>query len=198
MKRIGLLGGSFDPVHLAHLALAETARATLSLDEVQLIPAGQPWQRAALHTSAAQRQDMVELAIADRPGLTVNPVELHRQGATYTYDTVSTLPSGPEYFWLLGADQLANFCTWRRWQDIADCVTLVVANRPGTALVPPDALAEHLRQAGRALIEVPFQPLDISSSRVRAAYAEGRPIDALVPAAVAQYIARHGLYQQAV
>ncbi|ASC62888.1 nicotinate (nicotinamide) nucleotide adenylyltransferase [Achromobacter denitrificans] len=195
MKRIGLLGGSFDPVHVAHIALARSALQALGLAEVQLIPAANPWQRAALHATAQQRRDMLELAIDGHPGLAVNPIEIDRGGATYTIDTLRALPQDARYVWLLGADQLANFCTWRDWQDIARQVDLAVATRPGTALSAPPALAEHLRSLGRDLQELPFSPMPVSASQIRQRLAQGEPTEGLLDPAVTAYIAAHHLYR---
>ncbi|MDF3847737.1 MULTISPECIES: nicotinate (nicotinamide) nucleotide adenylyltransferase [Achromobacter] len=195
MKRIGLLGGSFDPVHVAHIALARSALQALDLAEVQLIPAANPWQRAALHATAQQRRDMLELAIDGHPGLAVNPIEIDRGGATYTIDTLRALPQDARYVWLLGADQLANFCTWRDWQDIARQVDLAVATRPGTALSAPPALAEHLRSLGRDLQELPFSPMPVSASQIRQRLAQGESTEGLLDPAVTAYIAAHHLYR---
>jgi len=156
--RIGLLGGSFDPVHLAHLALARTALHELNLTEVQLIPAANPWQRAALNATPVHRLRMIELAIADQTGLVVNPIEINRGGATYTIDTLRALPPGPRYIWILGADQLANFCTWHGWQDIVTRVDLAVAVRPGTPLAPPDELVQWLDAQRSEASPVPPSP----------------------------------------
>lgn len=191
---IGLLGGSFDPVHEAHIALAEAARKALALSEVQLIPAANPWQREPLKASAEHRLRMLELAVAGHAGLSVNPIEISRGGATYTLDTLRALPPG-HYVWLLGADQLANFCTWRGWQEIATRVDLAVAVRPGTALRVPDELAQWLAAHERPLREVPFAPMDVSASDIRDRLAHGASASHLLNPAVADYIARHGLYR---
>ncbi|WP_278485551.1 nicotinate (nicotinamide) nucleotide adenylyltransferase [Achromobacter insolitus] len=195
MKRIGLLGGSFDPVHLAHIALAQNALQSLGLAEVQLIPAANPWQRAALHATAEQRRDMLQLAIAGHAGLVVNPTEIERGGATYTIDTLRALPQDARYVWLLGTDQLANFCTWRNWQDIASLVDLAVATRPGTELSAPPALAAHLLSQGRKLQELPFTPMPVSASEIRRRLAQGESTDGMLAAPVAAYIAAHHLYR---
>ncbi|AVG38384.1 MULTISPECIES: nicotinate (nicotinamide) nucleotide adenylyltransferase [Achromobacter] len=195
MKRIGLLGGSFDPVHLAHIALAQNALQSLGLAEVQLIPAANPWQRAALHATAEQRRDMLQLAIAGHAGLVVNPIEIERGGATYTIDTLRALPQDARYVWLLGTDQLANFCTWRNWQDIASLVDLAVATRPGTELSAPPALAAHLLSQGRKLLELPFTPMPVSASEIRRRLAQGESTDGMLAAPVAAYIAAHHLYR---
>ena len=195
MKRIGLLGGSFDPVHVAHIALAQTALQALGLDEVQLIPAANPWQRAALHATAEQRRDMLQLAIAGHAGLALNPIEIERGGATYTIDTLRALPQDARYVWLLGADQLANFCTWRDWRQITSLVDLAVATRPGTPLSAPPELAEHLRALGRELQELPFAPMPVSASEIRQRLARGESAKGLLAAPVAAYIAAHHLYR---
>jgi len=195
LKRIGLLGGSFDPVHVAHIALAQTALQALGLDEVQLIPAANPWQRAALHATAEQRRDMLQLAIAGHAGLALNPIEIERGGATYTIDTLRALPQDARYVWLLGADQLANFCTWRDWRQITSLVDLAVATRPGTPLSAPPELAEHLRALGRELQELPFAPMPVSASEIRQRLARGESAEGLLAAPVAAYIAAHHLYR---
>ncbi len=194
--RIGLLGGSFDPVHSAHLLLASTALSELKLDQVQLIPAGQPWQRPPLGASATERLEMLRLALGETPGLNVNSVEIDRNGPTYTIDTLESLPEGPEYFWILGADQLENFCTWRQWKDIVSRVQLVVAQRPGSELIAPPELAAWLQTHNKRLIHLPFQPLNVSASEIRQRIARGETTVDHLPEAVALYITAHGLYRQ--
>jgi len=195
LKRIGLLGGSFDPVHVAHIALAQNALQALGLTQVQLIPAANPWQRAALNATGEQRRDMLELAVAGHPGLAVNPIEIQRGGATYTIDTLRALPQDARYVWLLGADQLANFCTWRDWKEISRLVDLAVAMRPGTALSAPAELAEWLNRHGRDLLELPFPPMPVSASDIRRRLAQGESTDGLLDSSVAAYIAAHKLYR---
>ena len=193
--RIGLLGGSFDPVHSAHLVLAQTALAALSLDEDQLIPAGQPWQRTPLGASPAHRLAMIKLAVGNTTGLQVNPIEIDRTGPTYTVETLALLPKGHDYFWILGADQLENFCTWRDWSIIASKVQLVVAQRPGSNVAAPAALATWLTQNNRHLVHLPFDPLDVSANEIRQRIARGDSTCDLIPEAVGQYITEHGLYR---
>lgn len=195
MKTIGLYGGSFDPIHKAHLALARTARDALSLDEVQFIPARNPWQRAPLVASEQQRAQMITLALNNERGLALNPLELTREGATYTIDTVRSLPAGPRYFWMLGADQLANFCTWKQWEDIVDHVELAVACRPGSSLQAPAPLSARLHTLGLALTVVPFAPTSVSGSGIRERLTNGEPVDDLVPSTVCRYIEQLGLYR---
>ncbi|MEI7570932.1 MAG: nicotinate (nicotinamide) nucleotide adenylyltransferase [Alcaligenaceae bacterium] len=194
--RIGLLGGSFDPVHRAHLVLAKTALTELRLNEVQLIPAGQPWQRPPLGASPAHRLAMLELAVGQTAGLRVNPIEINRTGPTYTVETLAQLPQAPEYFWILGADQLENFCTWRDWSVIASKVQLVVAQRPGSTLAAPAELDAWLTQNQRHLVHLPFDPLDVSANEIRQRIARGDSTHDLIPEAVGRYITEHGLYRQ--
>lgn len=194
IKKIGLLGGSFDPVHLAHIALAETARQALGLESVQLIPAADPWQRRPLAATGEQRLAMLDIATRNYPHLHVNPVEIQRGGTTYTIDTLRQLPDGADYFWILGADQLRNFCSWQCWQEITSLLTLAVAQRPGSPLVAPQALTEHLAAQGGQLIELPFEPTAISATFIRERLAAGESTDKMLDTAVAQYIQQNGLY----
>ena len=193
-RHIGLLGGSFDPVHIAHIALARTALQALALDGVELLPAADPWQRPPLAASGQQRLDMLRLAIADEPGLSVNPIEIERGGPTYTVDTLRALPKQNRYTWLLGADQLSNFCTWRDWQEIVALVDLAVAARPGSPVVAAPALQARLDELGRTLQQLPFTPVPISASDIRQRLARGESIAGLVPDAAISYIQTHRLY----
>ncbi len=191
MRRVGLLGGTFDPVHTAHVALAHAALAGLQLDEVRWIPAGRPWQKGGI-TDAVHREAMVRLAIADQPRFSIDRIEIERQGASYTLDTVRALQQrepGTEWFLIIGQDQYAGLHTWGNWPDLLARVTLAVANRPGVpAAVHPDVLA-HPHRA------VPLAMLDISSTDIRARVAAGQDISQLVPPQVARYIDQHQLYK---
>lgn len=192
--RIGLLGGSFDPVHLAHTGLARAAWQFLSLDHVQLIPAANPWQREPLAASSSHRLAMLDIAIRQYSCLRINPLEIERGGASYTIDTLRQLPAGPEYHWILGADQLENFCTWDSWQDITRLACLAVAQRPGAMLQAPAALNEHLGSIGRKLIHLPFEPTPISATLIRQRLAAGESTSGMLDVAVEQYIKQKGLY----
>jgi len=198
VKVIGLLGGSFDPVHLAHVSLAKAALTELCLDEVQLIPAANPWQRGALKASAEHRMAMLEIAIRDEPAICVNAIEINRGGKTYTVDTVRSLPKDSEYVWILGADQLENFPTWHEWRDIASLVRIAVAQRPGAAVQAPQELQVHLQNQGRSLLHIPFSPMPVSASEIRQRLAQELSTYGMLDPAVAQYIKQHGLYQQVV
>src|SRR5690606_40234256 len=120
----------------------------LALDQVEILPAGHPWQRAPLRAAGSHRRRMIDLAIAGDPRLAVNPIELERDGPTYTIDTLKALPQDAKYVWLLGADQLANFCTWRQCKEIVRYVDLAVSSRPDTSLGAPVELLASLHDSG--------------------------------------------------
>lgn len=197
--RTGLLGGSFDPVHNAHLALAQAALAHLRLDSVELIPAAEPWQKDQLGASAEHRVAMLELAIAASPGLCVNRIEINRAGPTYTLDTLRELRAGDDpahqYVWILGSDQLVNFCTWQGWREIVRRVELAVARRPGSPQGLPADLQQALTADARTMHEIPFTPTPLSATSIRQRIAAGLSLDGQTPPAVAQYIHEHGLYR---
>jgi nicotinate-nucleotide adenylyltransferase len=198
VSRIALLGGTFDPPHNAHLALAHAALGELGLAEVRWIPAGQPWQKlqGRAVTPAAHRVAMVEAAIRGAggdPRFTLDRIEVERPGPSYTLDTVRMLAArepGREWVLLVGQDQYAGLHTWHGWRELLGLVTLAVANRPGVVREP----AEQVRALPHRVVPLPM--LDISATDIRARVAAGQPITELVPAEVAGYIARHGLYRR--
>lgn len=191
-ERLGLFGGSFDPVHRAHVELARRALAELRLDRVLWIPAGQPWQKARPMTPAVHREAMLRLAIADEPRFVIDRRELDRAGPTYTVETVRELRAehpGAQLFLIIGQDQYAGFHTWEGWPEILQQVVLAVANRPGVApAVHPD-----VRHHGHQVVPLPM--LDIAATDIRARVARGEAIDHLVPPEVARYIELKGLYR---
>ena len=194
-RRVGLLGGSFDPVHRAHVELAHCARRHLSLDSVKLMPAAQPWQRGSLGADAQHRVEMLKLAIADEPGLEVSTIEIDRGGPTYTIDTVRLLPSENSYFWILGADQLENFCSWKDWKEIIARVHLAVAARPGSSLQPPPQLEAELQALNRTLHVIPMTPDALSATAIRHRLNTQQNVEGMLNPGVAQYIHQHGLYR---
>ena len=192
-RRVAIFGGSFDPPHNAHVALARTARAALSLDEVRWIPAGQPWQKARDMTPAPMREAMVRLAIEGEPACTLDRIELERSGPSVTLDTVAALRARePDTEWvlLIGGDQYANLHTWRDWERLLSLTVLAVAQRPGERPPPDPAVQRHPHTA------VPLPMLDISSTDIRQRVSRGESIADLVPPKVARYIAQHSLYQE--
>ena len=184
--RIGIFGGTFNPIHLGHLLLAETARETLALDRVVFIPSHQPpHKRAKDLLPGAHRVKLIELAIRDQPAFVVSDIELEREGPSYSIETVQILRKQlPQatLFLLIGADMLS--VRWLAWDELKRLCTIVVARRPGS---PPR------REASLKWLTMP--QLDIASSDIRARLKAGRSIRYLVPAAVERYIRQHRLYQ---
>ena len=191
-RRIGLFGGSFDPVHLAHLALARQALEQLQLDELRWVPVGQAWQKARAMTPAPQREAMLQLALDGEPRFMLERCELQRAGPSYTLDTLRELQAatpGAHWFLLIGQDQYRNLHTWHGVDELLQRVTLAVAQRPGE---PAEADA-RVRAAPMVVLALP--PMDISATDIRHHVAAGKDISALVPPTVALYIHQQGLYR---
>jgi nicotinate-nucleotide adenylyltransferase len=193
-RRVGLFGGSFDPVHRAHLALAKAALQELQLDEVRWVPTGHAWQKSRTLTDATHRVAMLRLALADEPRFVLDRIEIERTGPSYTLDSVQALQAthpGTQWFLLIGQDQYAGLHTWHGWRQLLGLVVLAVANRPGDLhAIHPDVMRHPHRV-------VPLPMLDISATEVRARAANGEDLTPLVPPEVARYIKSHGLYRPA-
>ncbi len=189
--KIGVLGGTFDPIHNAHLLLAEQAREQLGLRKVLFVPAGDPWRKAFRRVAPAEhRLAMTRLAVADDPGFIVDDCEVQREGASYTADTLRELHQRykkDELFLLLGEDALADLPFWRDPEKIAEEVRIVVAPRGGVVL--PELPFDPER-----VVRIEMPHLDISSTGVRERAKAGRSLRYLVPDAVAAYITEHKLY----
>jgi nicotinate-nucleotide adenylyltransferase len=194
-RRIGLFGGSFNPPHLAHLALARLARDQLQLDEVRWLPAGRPWQKPSDSLAPADdRVAMVRAMITGEPGFVVDQREIRRQGPSYTIDTVRELRAEqPEAEWVLiiGQDQYARIDTWRDAAQLAPLVGFAVAARDGQKPHPPAAWAGLQHQ----LLVLPLPAMSISATDIRHRLATGQRVDALVGEPVARYIDQHLLYR---
>jgi len=191
--RIGVLGGTFDPIHVAHLLLAEQAREQLVLDKVLLIPAGDPWRKASRDVSpAALRLEMVRRATAENPLFEVDDREVRRDGATYTVDTLrelrAELDEDDDLFLILGEDALADLPNWKEPEALPEYATIVVAPREGVEL--PETLP--FDPAAIERIDMPY--LDVSSTDLRQRARLGRSLRYLVPDAVLAFIAEQGLY----
>ncbi len=187
--RTGILGGTFDPIHIAHLHAAETALFA-GLDRVVFMPVGDPWQKSDREISpVGHRIEMVRLAIASIDGFEIDLRETERTGPTYTIDTLLSFPETEELFVILGADAAAGIRSWHRWEEVVDRSRIVVVPRPGT---PASAITEALPGA----LRLEMAALDISSTMIRAMAGEGRPFRFLVPEGVVDYISANNLYAQ--
>jgi nicotinate-nucleotide adenylyltransferase len=199
MRRLGILGGTFDPIHHGHLVAAEEAHHQLQLDQVLFVPAGMPPHKPSRPISPAHhRLRMVELAIAGKPYLAISRIDVDRAGPCYTVDTLDLLRAewGPEptFFFIEGADSLADILTWYQPQRLIERCELAVVERPGVELDLP-RLENHLPGLTARIHWVQMPRLEISSSDLRARVRAGRPIAYLVPAAVEAYIREQGLYE---
>ena len=191
------MGGTFDPIHIGHLAIAEEARVRLSLDEVLFVPARvSPLKLGNTHATGDDRYRMVELAIADNASFRVSRMELDRQGPSYTVDTLEALHDAygsVEPYFVLGMDSLETLTHWRRPDDIVRLARLVVVSRPGFE-VDWEALERAIPGLSRAIEVIDTLRLDISSTELRERVRQGMPIRYLVPAPVEAYIREHRLY----
>ena len=211
VRRLGLLGGTFDPVHYGHLDAAEAARTTLALDAVVFIPAYAPPHRASLpRASVFHRFALIALAVSGHPGMRVSDRELVRATPSYTADTLRALHEEgwhrSQLFFILGTDAFADIATWREYPAVLDGANFVVMARPGTrpeqALARTPDLMARVRQptlssspAGHTWVHLmEASTRDVSSTLVRRRLAAGEPVADLVPDAVAQHIAAHHLY----
>ncbi len=194
---LGILGGTFDPIHHGHLAIAEEARETLGLERVLLVPAARPPHKPGRPVTAAEhRLAMVRLAAAENPALDASPMEVDRGGDSFTVDTLEALRrEGCEDVWfILSSDALAGLPTWRDPDRILELARLAVMPRGGQATIDERWVGEHFPGREDRIRFLPGPLLPISGSVIRRRVAAGRSIRYLVPDAVARYIAQHRLY----
>lgn len=209
MALSGVFGGTFDPIHLGHLATVREVRRTLALDAVRFIPAATPPHRDSPHASAADRLAMVELAVVEYPGFTVDDRELKRAAPSFTYDTLCSLRAefpGRILCLIMGRDALLGLPTWHRWEEILQLAHIAVMDRPGWRGGAPRpewwrraGTADRddlLRSPGGKIISVAVTPVDISATDIREGIREGRDMSALLPPAVWDYISRKRLYDR--
>jgi nicotinate-nucleotide adenylyltransferase len=193
--RLGVFGGSFDPPHLAHVALARAAVEQLALDELRVLPTGQAWHKARALTPAEHRLAMALEAFAEVPRTVVDDRELRRSGPTYTVDTLRQLREErpqAELVLVIGADQAEALHSWRETGEILRLATVAVAARARPDPDAPPFDASTLPGGRFAAVELP--PMPVSATQVRALVGAGQGIGHLVPPGVASYIARHDLY----
>ncbi len=193
-RRVGVFGGTFDPPHFGHLALAEWARTELKLDCVLFVPAGiPPHKRSAARSSALHRLAMTRLAIRGNRAFRVSDVEVRRRGPSWTADTVRTLAArypGVRLHLLMGQDMYATFDRWREPNDIARLAVLGVALRPGA----PEPRRSRWAARGLGVVKLANPGFELSSSALRSRARRGLSLRYLVPDAVARYVKRHALY----
>ena len=195
-RRLGVMGGTFDPIHHGHLVAASEVAAKFALDEVVFVPTGQPWQKADREVSLPEdRYLMTTIATASNPRFSVSRVDIDRPGSTYTLDTLRDLRShygeAVDLFFITGADALSQILTWHGVLELFELAHFVGVTRPGTTLGQHDI--EHLPTDKVTLLEVPA--LAISSTDCRNRVREQLPIWYLVPDGIVQYIAKRGLYR---
>ncbi|WP_098960501.1 nicotinate-nucleotide adenylyltransferase [Pseudonocardia sp. N23] len=193
-RRIGVMGGTFDPIHHGHLVAASEVADRFELDEVVFVPTGQPWQKTAEEVSPAEdRYLMTVIATASNPRFSVSRVDIDRGGPTYTADTLRdlrTLNPDAQLFFITGADALEQILSWRKLDELFENAHFIGVTRPGYELD-----AEHLPDGSVSLVEVPA--MAISSTDCRRRVAEGHPVWYLVPDGVVQYISKRSLYRKA-
>ncbi|RUL88515.1 nicotinate-nucleotide adenylyltransferase [Tautonia sociabilis] len=201
--RLGLFGGTFDPIHLGHLILAESCREAMALDLVWFVVAGQPpHKQREGRTPVSDRLEMVRIAIAGNPAFEVSEIEARSPGPHYTYRTLEEVARsrpGDELFFLIGGDSLADLPTWREPGRVMSLATVVAVGRPGTAEPPANATREILdaHPDARPIARVDAPLVEVSSRDLRRRVAEGRSIRYLVPRGVEAYIEAHRLYRPA-
>ena len=194
--RIGLFGGTFDPVHLGHLILAEQCREALRLDQVRFVVAGSPPHKPGDRTDVKHRLEMVRLAIAGHSAFVLSEVETNRPGPHYSVETLQAIRQeqpDDDLFFLIGADSLADLPNWREPATIARLATIVVVNRPGLDLPAPQALPDFGPET-HALLSVAIPPIGIASSDLRARLKQGSSVRYMVPRGVEAYLTEHALY----
>jgi nicotinate-nucleotide adenylyltransferase len=200
-KRLGVMGGTFDPIHHGHLVAASEVADIFGLDEVVFVPTGRPWQKRQQPVTAAEdRYLMTVIATAANPRFSVSRVDIDRGGPTYTKDTLRDLvalnPDADLYF-ITGADALASILSWQNWEDMFSLARFVGVSRPGYELDGQHIAAAMKELPADALSLVEIPALAISSTDCRHRAESGRPIWYLVPDGVVQYVSKRGLYQSA-
>jgi len=199
---IGVLGGTFDPIHNGHLLMAEEARARLNLTVVLFVPAGQPWLKVDSPISAAEhRVQMVRLAIAGKPYFKLSTMEIERAGPTYTVDTIAELRAqlgeGDELFFIMGRDNLSELPQWKEPSRLVEMCYLVAVPRPGSPSPDLKALEAIIPELSQRVMLMEKPKVDISASVIRDRVVRGLSMDHLVPLPVSRYIRENGLYTTA-
>ena len=201
MRKVGIMGATFDPIHIGHLILGENAYLQFGLDKVVFMPSGNPPHKKERDGGTdLQRMDMVKLAIASNTHFEISDIEMNEEGYTYTYRTLEKLVKehpDTEYYFIIGADSLFYFDTWKNPQRIADACTLVVATRNHTSDAKLDEKIEFVRKRFNANIEkLDTENIDCSSSQIRSWIKEGHTVKYYVPDTVINYIHTYHVYAE--
>lgn len=199
-KRLGILGGTFDPIHLGHLRMAEAVYERMSLEQIIFIPAFVPPHKLGMDFApAADRFAMTELAVADRSDFSVSDMELRRSGISYTIDTVRQLRAiykDEDLYFIIGADSVAQLHTWHYIEEMLELVMFVAAGRPGYEGVMDEVVMHLGPRAKERIILLDTPEYDISSTEIRSRIRAGGSLAGMVPGAVEKYIYQHHLYQK--
>lgn len=210
-NKIGVLGGTFDPIHLGHLRLALELKQALGLAQMRLMPCHRPVHRDQPQVSSAQRAEMIRLALADCPALTLDERELRRDQPSYTFDTLCSLRAelgaDVSLIWVMGTDAFAALDSWNRWQELLDYTHLAVIERPGFLLPETGPVAAFLHRhrapmdvvdelPGGSIVLPSLRLLDISATDIRAQLGKGESPQFLIPDSVRRYILAEGLYRR--
>ncbi len=199
-EKIGILGGTFDPVHLGHLIIAEEVRSNLGLDKILFVPAGVPWMRENEGVSAGKhRLNMVDLAVKSNPHFQSSSIEIDRQGVTYTADTLETLREDldheVELSFIMGMDVLEKFHLWKSPETVVELCSLVIVNRPGNQAVDVNEVVKKYPEAGAKLRIINVPRMEISSSEIRERVRQEKSLKYLVSEEVIEYIDQNNLYK---
>ena len=200
--KIGIMGGTFDPIHNGHLIIAENSRINFNLEKILFIPTGLPAHKIENEiTYSDYRYEMVLLSINSNPYFTVSPMEIERMGITYTIDTIKNLQKlnkNVEYYFIMGEDSLYNFHKWKDYRELLNICKFIVAKRKNENNKLEEKIEElnNICKDSIYLLESPM--IDISSTDIRERIIQNKPIKYLVPEAVELYIKKHGLYGESI
>jgi len=199
-RRIGLMGGSFDPPHLAHAALAQSAIEQLQLDRLIVLPTGDAWHKSRTLTDGQHRLKMTQLAFAGIEQCKIDDREILRAGPSYTIDSLLEVQkdeAGSEFFLIIGEDQALQFSTWHRWRDILSMTHLVVAQRPHESSISQSSAQLHPSEMD-TVITLDFEAMAVSATQIRLRIENRQDVSAWVPANVLQYIHKQNLYTKTI
>ncbi len=198
--KFGIMGGTFDPIHIGHLIIAEEARVLLKLEEVIFIPTGNPPHKKISNvTDSLHRYRMTKLAIEDNPYFSISPIEIERKGTTYTIDTINKLKetfNNTEFFFIIGGDSIINIDKWKDYKQLLQNCKFIVAKRKGIPCKEIEEKIEEINRVyGKTIYEIPVPYIDISSTKIRTKVIENKSIKYYVPVSVENYIVENKLYK---